>query len=345
MAETMRSVLFYGPKDIRFEERPVPTPGPGEAVLRIKAALTCGTDFKAYRQGHKVLLAKTPSPFGHEMAGLIESVDPGVSHLKPGDRVVAVNSAPCDLCFFCQRGETELCDRLDLLNGAYAEYIKLPAAIVKHNTHVLPASLDFSLAALAEPFACALHAAHKLAVKPGDTVALLGLGNMGRLVILALREKGVRVLALGRNAERLRMAKDAGADEIIDLAKENDMAVAVRKRTHGRGADAVVEAVGKPEVWGQVPAMVRKGGQVCFFGGCAAGSRADIDTHRLHYDELTLFGVFHHRPEFVKQAVALLAVGKLRRDLFIQGRLSLEEIVPYFKSRADSSPLKTEVIP
>src|ERR1700733_6508337 len=116
----MRSVLFYGPQDIRLEKRPVPKPGPGEALLQVKTALTCGTDFKAYRQGHPVLLAKTPAPFGHEMAGGIAAVGKGVTHLKPGDRVVAANSAPCDKCFFCARGEPELCDHLDLLNGSYA---------------------------------------------------------------------------------------------------------------------------------------------------------------------------------------------------------------------------------
>src|SRR5262245_29629760 len=185
--QTMRSVLFYAPKDIRLEQRAIPTPGPGEVLLQVKAALTCGTDFKAFRQGHPVLLAKTPAPFGHEMAGVIAAVGQGVTELRAGDRVVAANSAPCDACFYCKRGETELCDRLDLLNGSYAEYINLPARIVRHNVHKIPKTLDFSVAAMAEPLACAIHAVDKLVVRPGETIALLGAGNMARYVVVALK--------------------------------------------------------------------------------------------------------------------------------------------------------------
>src|SRR5438105_93572 len=194
MNALMKAVMFYAPGDLRLMETPIPSAGPGEVVVKIKTALTCGTDFKAYRRGHPVLLAHTPSPFGHEMAGVIQEVGARVNGLKPGMRVVAVNSAPCDECFYCRKGETELCDRLELLNGAYAEYIKLPAPIVKHNTHVLPDSLDYAEAALAEPFACALHAADKLAVEPGESVAVLGAGVMGRLLILALKQSKARVL-------------------------------------------------------------------------------------------------------------------------------------------------------
>jgi L-iditol 2-dehydrogenase len=345
-AQTMRSVLFYGPIDIRLERRPVPAPGPGEALLEVKAALTCGTDFKAYRQGHPVLLARTPSPFGHEMAGVIAAVGGGVTALGPGDRVVAANSAPCDECFFCRRGETELCDHLDLLNGCYAEYILLPARIVRHNVHKIPDSLDYSVAAMAEPLACAIHAVDRLVVRPGETIVVIGAGNMARYLIVALKDTGVRIIVLGRNAERLRLAREAGAHEIMDVSRESDLPAAVRRLTlEGRGPDAVIEAVGKPETWKAAVEMARKGGRVCFFGGCKAGSSAEIDTHRLHYQELRLFGVFHHRPEHVKHAVALLSQGHVPKEIFIQGRISLEEVVPFFQTHAEGSPLKAEVLP
>src|SRR6476620_8684545 len=112
---SMRAVLFHGPGDLRLEQTPVPSAGPGEVVVKIKAALTCGTDFKAYRQGHPVLLARTPSPFGHEMAGIIAEVGAGVTWLREGERVVVLNSAPCDNCFFCEQGTPELCEHLHLL--------------------------------------------------------------------------------------------------------------------------------------------------------------------------------------------------------------------------------------
>ena len=174
----MRTVMYYGPGDLRLVDAPVPIAGPGGIVVKIKAALTCGTDFKAYRQGHPVLLARTPSPFGHEMAGVISEVGSDLTTLREGQRVVVLNSAPCDHCFFCERGTPELCDNLELLNGAYAEYTRVPAHITRHNVHPLPEGMSFSAAALAEPFACALHAVDKMRLRPGETIALIGAGNM-----------------------------------------------------------------------------------------------------------------------------------------------------------------------
>ena len=343
--ETMRAVLFYGPGDLRLIHTPVPQAAAGEVVVKIHTALTCGTDFKAYRQGHPVLLTRTPSPFGHEMAGTVSQVGSGVTSLREGERVVVLNSAPCDRCYFCEQGTTELCDRLDLLNGAYADYIRVPPQITQHNVHLLPENLSFAEAALTEPFACALHAAARMRLTPGETVALIGAGNMARLLICALKAAGARVLVLGRDSGRLRLASAAGADEVIDLGQERDGIAAVRRRTEGnRGADGVVEAVGKPETWALSAGMVRKGGRVCLFGGCAAGSKAEIDTYRLHYDEVTLFGVFHHRPTYVRQALDLLGQGAVKRELLIDRELSLEEVVPFFATHSAVSALKAAVI-
>jgi len=174
MNALMKAVMFYAPGDLRLMETPIPSAGPGEVVVKIKTALTCGTDFKAYRQGHPVLLAHTPSPFGHEMAGIISEVGAGVTWLREGERVVVLNSAPCDDCFFCEQGITELCENLELLNGAYAEYIRVPPQITRHNVHPLPEHLSFAEAALVEPFACALHAVDKMRLKPSETIAVIG---------------------------------------------------------------------------------------------------------------------------------------------------------------------------
>ena len=340
----MRAVFFYRPGDLRLEETPIPTAGSGEVIVKINTALTCGTDFKAYRQGHPVLMSSTPSPFGHEMAGIISEVGEGVTKFVEGQRVVVLNSAPCDGCFFCEQDTPELCENLELLNGAYAEYIRVPAHITKVNVHPLPEQLSFSAAALAEPFACALHAVDKMRLQPNETIAVIGAGNMARLLICALKASGARVLVLGRNAERLRLAKSAGADEVIDLVAEPDGVAAVRKRTDNRGADGVIEAVGKPETWALSIGMVRKGGRICLFGGCAAGSSAMLDTHRIHYNEITLFGVFHHRPSYVRRAIELLSQGAVPPALFIDRQISLEEVVPFFAANRDANALKAAVM-
>ncbi len=342
---TMRAVVFYAAGDLRLIETPIPRAGVDEVVVKIHTALTCGTDFKAYRQGHPILLAQTPSPFGHEMAGTISEVGSGVTALREGQRVVVLNSAPCDRCYFCEHGTPELCENLQLLNGAYADYIRVPTQIARHNVHPLPENLSFGEAALTEPFACALHAADKMRVQPGETIAIIGAGNMARLLVCALKVNRARVLVLGRDPERLRLASAAGADEVIDLAREQDGIAAVRCRTKGdRGADGVIEAVGKPETWELSVGMVRKGGRVCLFGGCAAGTKAEFDAHRIHYHEITLFGVFHHRPTYVRQALDLLGQGAVPRDLLIDRQITLEELAAFFAANRTASPLKAAVV-
>ena len=194
-------------------------------------------------------------------------------------------------------------------------------------------------------FACALHAVDKMRIKPGETIAVIGAGNMARLLVCALKAARACVLVLGRDPGRLRLASAAGADEVIDLTQETDGIAAVRRRTpNDRGADGVIEAVGKPETWALSAGLVRKGGRVCFFGGCASGSKAEIDTHRLHYDEITLFGVFHHRPDHVRQALDLLGQDAVSRDLLIDREISLEEVVPFFAAHSTTSALKAAVI-
>ena len=134
----MKAALFYGPKDVRLEYVEAPHAGPGEVVVKVEVALTCGTDLKTFQRGHPVLLKHFPSPFGHEFAGVVTEVGEGVEGFQPGVRVVAANSAPCQQCFYCQVGESNLCENLDLLNGAYAEQIKIPSHIVRQNLWVIP---------------------------------------------------------------------------------------------------------------------------------------------------------------------------------------------------------------
>jgi L-iditol 2-dehydrogenase len=221
----------------------------------------------------------------------------------------------------------------------------VPAQITRHNVHPLPDYLSFREAALAEPFACALHAVDRMRIKPGETIALVGAGNMARLLVCALKAAAARVLVLGRNAERLRLSTAAGADETVDLSREADPVAAVRRRTAGeRGADGVIEAVGKPETWALSVGIARKGGRICLFGGCAAGSKAELDTHRIHYGEIALFGVFHHRPAYVRQAIELLSRGSVPAELLIDREISLDEVVPFFAAHRESSSLKAAVV-
>ena len=195
----MKAVRYYGPKDIRYEEVNVKMPDEGEVLVKVEAALTCGTDVKTLRRGHPVLIKKTPSGFGHEFAGTIVQLGDGVENFKVGDRVVGANSAPCGECFFCKRGEENLCENLDLLNGAYAQYITIPRRIVEKNLLIIPNDVSFRRAVFCEPLANVAHGIDRTPIKKGDTVGIVGIGPIGLMFARLAKLKGAKVIAMGRN--------------------------------------------------------------------------------------------------------------------------------------------------
>lgn len=326
---TMQAMRFYAPGDVRYEEVPLPLPGPGEVLVKIGAALTCGSDLKCYRRGHPVLLKNFPSPFGHEFSGTVAAVGEDIERFQPGDRVVAVNSAPCYQCFFCLKGQTNLCENLDLLNGAYAEYITLPAAIAAHNTYAIPDYLSFAAAAFAEPLAIALRGIEDTGVMPGDHVAILGLGAIGQLLVKVAKWKGAHVSVFGRNPMRREFAKRfGGADAVVDITQglETEQ-VKARYTPQGRGFDVVIEAVGLGETWQQAFDLVRRGGRVNLFGGCPSGTTLMVDARKLHYDEITLLSLFHHTPRHVQKAVELLSTGVIDPTPLITHRMAMPQAI------------------
>jgi len=306
---TMLAAIFYGPLDVRLEQRPLPEPAPGEVLVQVAAATTCGTDLKTYRRGHPLLFRHTPAGFGHEVAGIIAATGLEVINFHEGDAVVVANSAPCLHCFYCKRQQFSLCEDLLFLNGAYAEYLLVPERIVRQNLYKLPSSTSFIAAALTEPLACALHGITACQLQPGDTVAILGSGPLGLLLTAVAKLHGTRVIITGRNTERLAVALHYGADVVIDVSSLSlqEQLNAVKAETEGtRGADVVIEAIGTPETWALAVAMTRPGGLVNFFGGCAGRTQVTLDTYPLHYSEITTKGVFHHTPTYFAQALELI---------------------------------------
>jgi L-iditol 2-dehydrogenase len=283
--------------------------------VQVEVALTDGTDAKAFRRGHPLLLAETPSPFGHEFCGI---------DVATGRRVVAANSAPCGECPPCRRGEETLCENLrPFLNGAYAELLLVPARIAKRNLLPVPTGLAPEVAAMVEPLACCLHGIERAEVEAGQTVAVLGPGPIGLMLCAAAKDAGARVVAVGGRPERRELAPEFGAEP-----------------GDGRGADVVVEAVGSAEAWHDALELVRPGGTVVFFGG----RELAVDTFRLHYEELTLRGAFHHTPRHVRAALAFLASGAYPWDSLVTHHVTLEEVARLF---ADPPPdlLKAAVLP
>jgi len=268
-----------------------------------------------------------------------------VTKFQKGMRVVAANSAPCGSCFYCKKNRPNLCENLEFLNGAFAEYIKVPASIVRSNTYVIPDDVSFRHAAITEPFSCAVHAYHRLNIQPEDTVVILGCGVMGLLFSAVAVHEGAKIVAIGRNDDKLEIAKKMGVHQVINVKHVPDPVHAVHQITSGRGADFVVEAVGQTQAWDQAFKMTRKGGTVCFFGGCKKGSTFSLDTHRIHYEEVNIQGVFHHTPAYFQKALQYIRDGVLNPDLLITNQVSLDQVTNVFKNEAFSSPFKTAVIP
>jgi L-iditol 2-dehydrogenase len=342
----MRAALFYGPKDVRLEHVDVPRAHAGEVIVKVEVALTCGTDLKTFQRGHPVLLKRFPSPFGHEFAGVVTEVGAGVERFHPGMRVVAANSAPCHRCFYCQAGETNLCENLDLLNGAYAEQISIPTAIVQENLLVMPDHLSFRHAAFCEPLACVLHGLDAVQLRPGDHVAILGAGSIGLLLAQVCKHAGARVILVSRSAGKLELARQLGADAVIDLESVRAKEGVIRELTaHGQGVELAIEAVGRPELWELAVALTRKGGTAMLFGGCEAGTSVALETKVLHYGERKVIGVFHHTPTTIRRALELIASRQLQLDPLITDDLPLSDLSAAFARMASNGALKMAIYP
>lgn len=343
----MNAVRFYSPGDIRYEATDIKQPKSGEVRVKIMAALTCGTDLKTFRRGHPVLIKHTPSGFGHEFAGIIDAVGKNVVDFKVGDRVVAANSAPCGKCYFCRKGEYNLCENLEFLNGAYAEYINVPERIVKKNLIKIDDSLSFEKAAFCEPLSNVVHGIEKTDIKSGDTVGIVGIGTIGLMFCKLAKLKGARVIAAGRNPLKLKLAKEFGnADEVIDLTKyKNPDKIFLSFTEENKGLDVAIECVGLPEIWERMFNIVRKGGTVNLFGGCKAGTTINIDTRRLHYDELKVIGVFHHTPEYFRQAYELIVSGQIEVDKLITHVMPLSQTRQALETVASGNAIKVLLKP
>ena len=343
----MKAIQYYGPQNIKYEEVMIKPPEEGEVVVKIISALTCGTDVKTYRRGHPVLIKKVPSGFGHEFAGIVYKTGKGVKNVKEGDRVVAANSAPCGHCFYCRHGEYNLCENLDLLNGAYAQYITVPAIISQKNMLILPDDLSFDKAAFCEPLANVVHGVERTEIKSGQTVGIIGIGPIGLMFARLAKLKGAKVIVAGRNPIKLKAAEEfAHANEIVDLKKYPNPEKIFKEFTEEKkGLDVAIECVGLPEIWERIFSCVRPGGTVHFFGGCKSGSTVTLDTTKIHYGDIKLMSVFHHTPQYFKQALDYIASGDVEVEKLITGTIPLEKIEWAMRQHIDGKAIKYLVKP
>ncbi len=341
----MQAVLLLGPRQLSHQNLPIPTPGTDEIVLKIAAALTCGTDLKAFLRGHP----KWPMPtrFGHEYAGTVAARGSQVTTVREGDEVMLVPTGPCGSCFYCQRQQENLCTSLmeTYVLGGYAEYLTVPARVIRTNLFTKPAALPFVEAALLEPLSCVMFGLEQTVLRPDDTAVVIGAGAIGLLHLLALRALGVeRVYAIARNPQRAEVARTLGAYGIIarsaEEAREEVLAV-----TAGRGADLVIECTAQPRVWEAALLLARPGGQVVLFGGCSSGTTVAFDTYRLHYDQVRILSPFHFTPKAVRRAYELLVSGKILSSKLLSRTYALAQLPYVFDLLQRGEGIKYAIIP
>ena len=310
----MRAARLYAPGDLRIEDVPRPDPRPGDVLVQVEVALTDGTDLKTFRRGHPVLVRTSPAPFGHEFCGIVD-----------GRRVVAANSAPCGWCDGCVRGEQ--CRELEFLAGAYADWLLVPERIADVNLHEVPPGLAPEVAAMVEPLACCLRGVERAGIHAGDAVAILGAGPIGLMLSACVADAGGWPVIVGGRPERRELIDVFGAES-----------------GPGTGADVVIEAAGSDTAWIDAIELVRPGGTVVMFGGLPSDARPPIDAYRVHYEELSVRGSFHHSPATVRAALGFLASGAYPWERLVTHRVLLDDLPALFAD-PPADLLKAAVVP
>jgi len=328
----MRRAVLSSPTTIVWEELPTPAPGPGEVVVKIRAALTCGTDLKTYRRGHPKLAF---GPFGHEASGDVAAVGEGVRSVRPGEAVMWVQTAPCGTCSRCAAGDENLCEHLaeEMALGAYADHLVLPAKVVERNLFAKPQSLGYIEAAFLEPFACVVHGWNVL--RRTDTrqplppkVAIIGAGVIGLLHLVLARHNNIEATVFARHEARLGLATKFGAARTV-VADFDSLPVEL-----AGSFPAVIECAGSAQSWQEAVRLAAPGGRVLAFSGLPSGTHVPLDATRLHYDELTIAGSFHFTRDDVREARDLLVTGVVPARELITEVLPLSSLEEAF-SRLD----------
>ena len=319
----MRALILQEPGRITLEEVAIPSVGPGDLLVRVQAATTCGTDLKAFKRGHSQI--PMPGGFGHEYSGIVETAGEGAK-FKAGDAIMGVHSAPCGECYWCERGQENLCETImsSKVLGSFAEYLLVPKRIAEKNVYEKPDSLSFDVASLLEPYASVAQGILELnhVLCEDASVLVIGPGAIGLLFVAALKEVGVTNVTLaGRNPERLKVGEAFGAKTVAFNGFERE----------GRGFDVVIECTGQVEVWEKSIDYVRRGGTLMLFGGCAPGTKVTYDTKRVHYDQISIVSPFHFGTQAVRHARTWILNSKSDLNLLISGERKLEEGVTVFQ--------------
>lgn len=317
MQATTQAAVWYGTADLRLDEVPLPSLGPHDVLVRVIGCGVCATDL--HLLDGSITLYQPPKVLGHEVGGIIEAVGPDVTDLKPGDVVATDTSVPCNACFFCREGKPFMCPDRTPVGAGFTEYTVVPTSVV----YKLPAGVTAEIGALAEPLSCAMHAVDRGGIRPADSVAIVGAGALGLLVLMMVRLSGAtRVVVSDLDAKRREMALRYGATRVVDPATEDVIAV-VREMTDGRGVECAFEAVGTQVTLQQALELPRRGGTLVQVSVPPTSATLALKPYELFSRELTIRGSYIRSSEF-RRAVDLL--GSLDLAPMVTRRFPLVEI-------------------
>jgi len=332
-----------GAGNVEIQELPEPQPGSGEVLIQVKAAGICGTDIHIWKDEYR---SKPPMVMGHEGSGVIAALGDGVKGLALGDRVTSETFAQfCGRCFFCKQGKPNLCaERRSIgthLNGFFAQYLTIRASAV----HRLPGNVSFEAGALSEPLACCVHGIlERTPVGAGDWVLISGPGTIGLLSLQLVKADGGKAIVLGMDKDegRLALARELGADEVINVQRQ-DASALVEERTEGLGADMAIECAGAAASFNQCLRLLRKGGRISQAG--LFGRAVEVDLELVAMKELEVFGFFSHVPSAWDRGLKLMAEGKVLTEPLVSHRLPLSEWRRGFSLMEKGEGLKILLLP
>lgn len=337
--DRLRAAVIYGREDIRIEDLPKPSPGPGEVLVRIRASGVCPSDLRYYT-GEKPV--EKPRILGHEVAGVVEEIGEGVTKVKPGDRVAVMTDIPCGKCYYCLRGMQNLCPYKRVTDGGFSEYKVVGEDYVLR----FPESVSFEEAAFTEPLSTVINGALRTGISVGSTVAIIGDGPMALLHLQVARLMGAsQVIVFGRVEHRMRKALELGADAVYD-SRNVDPGSVVRDHTGGLGADVAIVAVGTGEAVLQGLSTLRKQGTLLLYAGMRSGEReVRIDLNAIHYGEITVTGSSDSAPHHYRAALDLIVRRKVSVKPLISHILPLERIAEGFEIARSYKGLKVMITP
>jgi L-iditol 2-dehydrogenase len=328
----MRVVRFHAPRDVRVEDAPEPSAGPGDLVIRVRNCSMCGTDAKIWRSGHPNL--RPPRVLGHEVAGEVVEVGAGARGWSVGDRVQVIAAIPDGSCHACRRGRMTVCPGQETIgyqyDGGFAERMRVPAKVLAvDGVNRVPQGLSFAEASVAEPLACVINGQEQARVGHGDTVVVVGAGPIGCLHVRLARARGAgRVFLTELNPRRLELAAGLVAPDEVIAAEAADTVAAVGKLTDGRGADVVIVAAASGRAQEDALRMAARGGTVSFFGGLPRDRPTiTVDANIVHYREVGIVGANGSSPAHNRRALELIASGAVPVADLITHRLPLERAI------------------